>query len=582
MTSLKKVIRPGLMRHFLLQASRLAGRGCAVAVLVDGEVAAAAGADDLMDFTPGSPGLFVMDLEPGDGSVGQLALRVSALSGIDSEQVDRILEFMAFTLQGFMDMEAARRSIADEALAKYRELALLHRSVSQFNTSLSLRDVVRSLLNECRRGDYPGEMGAVFLNDPATGEFRLTDHFGFPDLHTLARIKDSILFRETVENCKGDIANDLSLDERWDRSVAGLSALLIAPIASPNRCEGILLLGAGEPGVYKSFHQKSLSTMASVAGISVSNAFNFEGSRTLMDSILQALAEAIDSRDPFTAGHSRRVAQLAVAFALAMSNDNAVFSHVRFSESDIREIYYAGILHDIGKIGIKEDVLTKDTRLPAKLIEVIRARLELFGHTTGFEWQEAFDRLDEINRVMSPSQEQLDFVRSIGGRSWRINGSKYPLLHEDERDCLMLPYGNLTPDERLEIQRHPAESERILQHIPMREGLGNMLTIIRQHHERMDGSGYPDGLTEGDILLQSRMMAIVDIYDAITQERHYKPAASRKEALNILAEDSANGKLDAALVEFFIAHVQQIEQMADTISLHDQSALSRIEQLNLI
>ncbi|WP_147822393.1 HD-GYP domain-containing protein [Salidesulfovibrio onnuriiensis] len=579
MTSLKKVIRPGLMRHFLNRAHRLVGEESAVAILVDGEVAVAVGTEDLSGFSPGSPGVFLMDLEVGEGPVGQLALRVADPETADPEQASRLLDFMAFTLQGFMDMETARRSIADEALAKYRELALLHRSVSQFNTSLRLRDVVRSLLNECKRSDFPGEMGAVFLNDPASGRFRLTDHYGFPDLHNLDQVRETPLFREIAAKCKGDIVNDLSQDPRWGASVAGLRSLLVAPIASPNRCEGILLLGSRKAGVYQSIHQKSLSTMASVAGISVSNAFNFEGARTLMDSILQALAEAIDSRDPFTAGHSRRVAQLAVAFALVMNGDNLAFPEVHFSESDIREIYYAGILHDVGKIGIREEVLTKDTRLPAKLIEVIKARLELFGHTTGFEWQETFDRLVEVNKAMTPSEEQLEFIRGIQEQACNINGTKIPLLHEDECDSLLLPYGNLTHEERLEIQRHPAESERILHHIPMRDGYRNMLTIIRQHHERLDGSGYPDGLKGPDILLQSRMMAIVDVYDAITQERHYKPAASREEALHILSMDSKAGKLDSTLVDFFTDNVQRIEQVADTISLHNQSSISQIEQL---
>lgn len=580
MTNLKRVIRPGLMRLFLNKALALVGQNCAIGVLVDGATVMAVGPEELQTFSPESS--IFMDLEFGESFEGKLALRPGVPDDFEPGQVERLMEFMTFSLQGFMDQEAVSRSVADEALSKYRELALLHRSVSQFNTSLRLRDVVRSLLNECRRGNHPGEKGALFLNDPSTGEFRLADQFGFSDLHVLAEVKDSDLFRETVKLCKGDIVNDLAEDARWNREIGGVSSLLIAPVTSPNRCEGILLLASEKPGVFQAAHQKSLSTMASVAGIAVSNAFNFEGSQTLMDSLLQALAEAIDSRDPFTAGHSRRVAQLAVAFAQGMSDDNQNFPGIQFSESEIREIYYAGILHDIGKIGIKEDVLTKDSRLPQRLLEVVRARMEFFGQVSDFEWEEAYLRLQEINTSMNPSAEELEFVRKLGDISWGTNGKTISMLCEEECRCLLLPYGNLTCEEREEIQRHPAESERILQHIPMRDGFGSMLTIIRQHHERMDGSGYPDGLHHKDILLQSRMMAIVDIYDAITQERHYKPAATRDEALRILAEDADAGKLDSKLVAFFIDNIHRIEQLADTISMHQQSAISQIEQLTMM
>ncbi|NMC50629.1 MAG: HD domain-containing protein, partial [Desulfovibrio sp.] len=137
-----------------------------------------------------------------------------------------------------------------------------------------------------------------------------------------------------------------------------------------------------------------------------------------------------------------------------------------------------------------------------------------------------------------------------------------PMLTDEEIQVLLIPRGNLTAEERREIERHPAESYRILQHIPFPENMRRLLTIISQHHERQDGSGYPSGLRGEEILLQSRIIAIVDIYDAITMERHYKPALPRDQALSVLAQEAAAGRIDADLVRLFSEKIETIEEDA--------------------
>lgn len=474
-----------------------------------------------------------------------------------------ILTLCATSLDELISLEKARRSIADEALNKYRELALLHRSVPRFNTSLRLHDVVGSLLNECRSDTHPGEMGVIYLNTPKQATPRAARSFGFSATKNLDRLIRSSLFDDILRRGRPEIIDDIRQDSRWSEDIEGIRSLLAIPMVSPNRCEGLLILASRDQGVFQSAHQKHLSTMASVAAIAVSNAFHFEETRVLMDAMLQALAEAIDSRDPFTAGHSRRVAQLAAAFANAISFDTMTFPDITFSETEIREIYYAGILHDVGKIGIREEVLTKDSRLPEKTLDIIRSRMELL-HDADFDKDEVFERLRQLNTAMTPSDDDLHLLGKLGELACSNNGTSLPLLYPDECASLALPYGNLTDGERSEIERHPAESERILQHIPVGNEFSNLLTIIRQHHERMDGSGYPDGLSGDALLLQSRLMAIVDIYDAITQERHYKKAMSSKEAVRIISLEASAGKLDERLAGFFVQQVDSIEQLADS------------------
>ncbi|OIQ50708.1 Cyclic di-GMP phosphodiesterase response regulator RpfG [Pseudodesulfovibrio hydrargyri] len=550
---------------------------CSLAISFEGEVCIVEGPAPEVAFVEGGPGVSSVPIRFDQVHSGRLFLLADRPD--DRDECGRLLNFLSYSIQELVDMEYARRSIAEEALAKYRELALFHRSVPNINTSLHMRDVVNALIDECRLENYPGELGMIFLLEPSRKVFRLAVQFGFPFGTYLQPMVDSALFQEVACSGRGEIVNDLEKEARWDNELPGLGSMILIPINSPNRCEGVLILGSRNTGVFEAAHRRSLTTLASVAGISVSNAFNFEGIQKLMDAIMQALAEAIDSRDPYTAGHSERVAHLAVAFGHTLNEAGGYRGRV-LSDDELREIYYAGILHDVGKIGIKEDVLTKRTRLPKRRMDVVRARFQLLGQFDDFDWGHAFERLCDVNKAMVPDASALDFVRELGDRVLRRNGTSLRYLYDDELENLLLAYGNLTRDERREIERHPAESERILQHIPMQDGYGDLLTIIRQHHERMDGSGYPDGLKGEDILLQSRLMAIVDIYDAVTQERHYKPAYTRSEAMKILGREVEEGKLDSELTSFFLSNIESIEMLSEQVKVTKATHLSSLGHLS--
>ena len=187
------------------------------------------------------------------------------------------------------------------------------------------------------------------------------------------------------------------------------------------------------------------------------------------------------------------------------------------------------------KIGVKEQVLTKVTRLPENHMDVIGMRLALVGKELGIDWKQDIAQLEKINRSSKLSDQDVAFIHKINDLYYPVNGTGSSLLTPHELlYCLLIPEGNLTPEERKEIERHPHESYRILQHIPFTSDFTNLLTFIHQHHERLDGSGYPAGIKGEEILLQSRILSITDVYDAITQERHYKPALSRSRALEIL------------------------------------------------
>ena len=518
----------------------MAGGECPLAIKYDGEVVIVEGTDSMTGFGENDPGVLMARLQYDDIHSGCVAIRVAPSCA--SSDFGRLLDFIAYSIQELIDMERARRSHSRGSSGQ----------VSRIGSVAPIGSEHQYIPAHARRGQRTHRrMPSGKLSRRAGHDFSVGTREGscsgwpfnsvFPFGSYLQPMAESALFNEVVHSDHGEIINDLSKEKRWDNELPGLSSMILIPISSPNRCEGMLILASENTGVFEAAHRRSLSTLASVAGISVSNSFNFEGIQKLMNAILQALAEAIDSRDPFTAGHSERVAHLAVAFAHAMNEDGGHKGTV-FSDDELREIYYAGILHDVGKIGIKEEVLTKRTRLSDRRMEVVRARFQLMGQFDEFNWSEAYECLCDVNKAMNPESKDLEFIKSLGSRVLRRGETYLPYLHEDELEHLLLSYGNLTKDERKEIQRHPAESERILQHIPMHDNYSNMLTIIRQHHERMDGSGYPDGLEGGELLIQSRLMAIVDIYDAVTQERHYKPAYTRSEAVKILREEVATGQ----------------------------------------
>jgi HD-GYP domain-containing protein (c-di-GMP phosphodiesterase class II) len=476
----------------------------------------------------------------------------------ETSRLSELLRFVAASIEAVIDAEAVKRSLASETLNKYREISLLHRATFGLNGSLRPRDVAQALLDECRLGELPTQVGMVFLRPPATDVFTPVCTFGDAEAAHMVAIADSTLFWDVARTRKGEIVNDLAADRRW-RDEAALSSLLLFPLAASNRCVGMLAL-AGPAGVrFEASHLQYVGTLASVAGIAMGNALHFEAVQALINSLMQALATAIDARDPFTAGHSQRVARLGVALAKAVHEDTAFFPDITYTPGDLKEILYAGLLHDVGKIGIREEVLTKAARLSEGSMAVIGQRMALESLVTGRANAAEYDALLRINTAEAVTRQDAALVATVGSRTVDVGDAHLPLLTEQEMVCLLIPRGNLTQDERREIERHPAESYRILRHIPFPEDMGRLLTIISQHHERLDGSGYPGGLKKADILLQSRIIAIVDIYDAITMARHYKPALPREKALGVLWAEARSGRIDAGLVELFDRRIDAIE-----------------------
>jgi len=335
--------------------------------------------------------------------------------------------------------------------------------------------------------------------------------------------------------------------------------------------------------------QEMVASLASQAAVALENNRLYEAIQTLFEGFVKASVTAIEARDPTTSGHSFRVANLTVALAEAVDRaTDGVYRDVKFTRDQMKELRYASLLHDFGKVGVREEVLVKNKKLyPLQLdlifrrfqfakrtveTETLRRQLELLLQKGREEFQKAapalekelaaeLERLDEDFKVIADSNEptvlpegSFDRLHSIAKRAAHdTDGSQMPLLREDEVRLLSIRQGSLDDAERLQIESHVVHTYNFLQQIPWTAEIRSVPAIARGHHEKLNGQGYPHKLSAPEIPLQTRMMTIADIFDALSAvDRPYKKAVSTDGALQILESAVKDGELDPNLFRLFI------------------------------
>lgn len=331
-------------------------------------------------------------------------------------------------------------------------------------------------------------------------------------------------------------------------------------------------------------------SIASQASIAIQNTQLVDSIRTLFDGFIDASVKAIESRDPTTSGHSQRVATLTVALAEQVDRSNrAKFKDFTFNREQLQEIRYASLLHDFGKIGVREHVLVKAKKLFPHEMQSVEDRFELIrtlvtlkhsnnklkaitdssdkGANTlikaldtslSKELGELGEMMDFILRCNEPTvlaQGGFEQLTDVAKMIFKTMGGKgFPFLSEKELVSLSVPRGSLTEQDRKEIESHVTHTYRFLSAIPWTSDLRNVAEFAYAHHEKLDGTGYPNRLTEDKIPIQSKMMTIADIFDALTaSDRPYKKALPAERALNILQEEAKASHIDADLLTLFIS-----------------------------
>ena len=332
--------------------------------------------------------------------------------------------------------------------------------------------------------------------------------------------------------------------------------------------------------------EELLTTLASQAGISLENAILYAEIQHMLEGFVRASVEAIEQRDPTTSGHSRRVADLTIGLARALPlSGSAVYKHVTWTKDDIRELEYASLLHDFGKIGVREEILLKAKKLYPHELQIIEARFELAvrslevdilnrkvlllqhgGRTTDLQAldQEMIARrieLDSAFALVSAANEptvlkggHFERIEAIAHETYcDVHGAPHPLLTAGEVASLSIARGSLTAVEIDEIRSHVSHTFEFLNQIPWGKQFRRVAVIAGSHHERLNGTGYPKRLRAEEIPLQSKMMSVSDIFDALTaSDRPYKKAVPLEKALDILGFEVKDQHIDAELVRIFI------------------------------
>ena len=331
------------------------------------------------------------------------------------------------------------------------------------------------------------------------------------------------------------------------------------------------------------------TALAAQAAVAIENNTLYENIENLLDGFVTAAVSAIEARDPATSGHSQRVANFTLALAEAVDRaGDGPYAAQTFTRDQMREMRYAGLLHDFGKVGVREKVLVKHKKLYGHDLVNLRQRFQYLMQQADLEFErdraeyllangaaayaDALRRLEQGRSARHQQlQHWLDIVvraneptilpegvseelEAIGQETWvDRDGSEHPVLSEAEIRFLGIARGNLDQRERREIESHVSHTFRFLQMIPWTRELSNVAHIAHGHHEKLDGSGYPRGVKGEDIPVQTRMMTIADIYDALTAaDRPYKKAVTAERAIDILRSEAARGLLDTALLGIFV------------------------------
>ncbi|MDH5720070.1 MAG: GAF domain-containing protein [Spirochaetia bacterium] len=340
------------------------------------------------------------------------------------------------------------------------------------------------------------------------------------------------------------------------------------------------------------FTQKCFEMVSSLAGqaaVAIENNLLLQDIENLFEGFVKASITAIEQRDPTTSGHSFRVAEYTIDMAKKISGlKSKPFENIKFSKDKIKELRYAALLHDFGKVGVRERVLVKPKKLYESELDVIKWRFRYVHQqiekdaafkkleyirkkgVSGFEDYEKNIDIETIQKVkefedmfetINASNESVPMPDDVYGKLQDIakqrikmpNGVEIPFLQQNELLNLMIKYGNLNSHERTEIESHVTHTYEFLIKIPWTSDLKNVPDIAYKHHEKLDGTGYPQNVNHEEIPIEVRMLSIADIFDALTAlDRPYRKALNPERAIDILKEEVKDGHLDKDILDLFI------------------------------
>jgi HD-GYP domain-containing protein (c-di-GMP phosphodiesterase class II) len=424
--------------------------------------------------------------------------------------------------------------------------------VRSFGAERDLDVLLAKILEELRK-ELGAERASLFLYDRDKNQLWSKVAQGL-DSQEIRFSADEGLAGHTART--GEVLNipDAYADGRFNREIdkrtgyRTRSVLCVPLCGRAGEITGVVQvlnkLGGGE---FSAEDVRELAALAGLAAVAVENALLHEQNEALLENLVLASSQAIEERDPATNGHSRRVGTLAVALARAV-HDRAAELGQSYTRDRLRQLRYAALLHDFGKIGVREAVLTKAKKLSAAELGLILERLRRLAAEAGTafagsDFARAAELVARANEPRALDEADAQALAALAARGW---------LEREECAVLSIRRGNLTAGEWADMQSHPERSWRILSRVRWPERLAGVPELSYDHHEKPSGTGYPRRLPGGDIPFDARILAVVDVYEALTaQDRPYKPAIPHEKARAIMESMAKNGELDARLTALF-------------------------------
>lgn len=340
----------------------------------------------------------------------------------------------------------------------------------------------------------------------------------------------------------------------------------------------------GEVVTFSHESQKITESLASQAAIALSNSRLILDLEELLESFIKAIATAIDEKSPYTGGHVRRVAELTMTIAKKINETKeGPYAHICFNEDELRELRIAAWLHDVGKVTTPEYVVDKATKLETIFdrTEILKARFEIMKkeheiellkqgivnkETQGSENlpssnDDYVKTLEEDLRFLVNAndgsefvpKEMIEKVKNIARKQIVMNGKKQPLLTDNEVYNLSIQRGTLNDEEREIINNHVVVTRKMLAQLPFPKKLRSVPDFAGAHHERLDGTGYPLGLKGDQLPLQARIIALTDVFEALTaKDRPYKKGKTLSEAMKIMSFMVKDNHIDSDLFNLFV------------------------------
>lgn len=376
-----------------------------------------------------------------------------------------------------------------------------------------------------------------------------------------------------ADNCKFDFTGPKIYDEKFGCHT--MSMLVFPLVNHEEKLVGVVqLLNARDKKdrliSFTEEHEMLIQALASMAAVSLSNMQYIKQIKGLLHAVVNVFTNAIDTRTPYNYYHSKHVHDYVVLYMTYCNMRYERGEGTEYFDSVRKEqLQLAALMHDIGKLVTPIEVMNKETRLAGYLNGILN-RFKYIGALKKVAWLEgactveayeeemrylkqAGESVQEINRADFLDADAGAYVRNLGARTYTdTDGTILPYLEPEEIECLLISKGTLTDAEREEMNRHVVFTDRFLAAMNFDEHYKNVRTWASRHHEYLNGTGYPRGLTAENISREVRILTIADVYDAlVSEDRPYKKAHTKEGAFEILSRMTEDGKLDAEVLKVF-------------------------------